>query len=58
MSFWPWRKPTILFLEFFLFRYASTVLDICKTNEDLNSYLRDVSQYTAQLGNQEGKYVL
>jgi hypothetical protein len=42
------------FSEEFLKKYASTVLDIDKTNKDLNSYLREVSQYTTQIGNQEG----
>lgn len=40
--------------EEFQKKYASTVLEVCKVNDDLNSYLKDVSQYTTQLGHQEG----
>ena len=29
-------------------------MDIYKINEELNSYLRDVTLFTAQLGNEEG----
>merc|ERR1711962_134358 len=40
--------------EDFQKKYAGTVLYICNINEDLNIFLRDVSSYTSQLGNQEG----
>ncbi len=35
-------------------RYASTVLEIHKMNEELNSQLRDIAEFTAQLGSEEG----
>jgi hypothetical protein len=36
-------------------RYASTVLEIHKMNEELNSQLRDIAEFTAQLGSEEGE---
>ena len=30
------------------FRYAGTVMEVYKVNEELNSQLREVSQFTAQ----------
>jgi hypothetical protein len=38
-------------------RYASTVLEIHKMNEELNSQLRDIAEFTAQLGSEEGELV-
>ncbi len=37
-------------------RYASTVLEIHKMNEELNSQLRDIAEFTAQLGSEEGQF--
>ncbi len=37
-------------------RYASTVLEIHKMNEELNSQLRDIAEFTAQLGSEEGEF--
>jgi len=43
-----------LISEDFQKKYAGTVLDIRRINEDLNSFLRDIDQYTTHLGNQQG----
>jgi hypothetical protein len=37
-------------------RYASTVLEVHKMNEELNSQLRDIAEFTAQLGSEEGQF--
>jgi len=44
----------VVISEDFQKKYAGTVLDICKINEDLNSHLKEISPFTSQLGNQEG----
>ena len=31
------------------FRYAGTVMDVCKVNEELNRHLEDVATFTAQV---------
>ena len=36
-------------------RYASTVMEVYKVNEELNSQLREVSQFTAQFSAEAGK---
>ena len=36
-------------------RYAGTVLEVYKVNEELNSQLREVSQFTAQFSAEAGK---
>lgn len=40
--------------EDFQRKYASTVLEVYKVNEELNKQLKDVSQYTAQFGTEAG----
>jgi hypothetical protein len=35
-------------------RYASTVLEVYKINEELNKQLKDMSLYTAQFGTEAG----
>ena len=37
------------------FRYAGTVMEVYKVNEELNSQLREVSQFTAQFSAEAGK---
>ena len=36
-------------------RYAGTVMEVYKVNEELNSQLREVSQFTAQFSAEAGK---
>ena len=38
-----------------LCRYAGTVMEVYKVNEELNSQLREVSQFTAQFSAEAGK---
>ena len=32
-----------------MFRYAGTVMDVCKVNQELNRHLEDVAAFTAQV---------
>jgi hypothetical protein len=56
------RNPGKMLLRFpmtvdaLFHRYASTVLEIHKMNEELNSQLRDIAEFTAQLGSEEGQF--
>ena len=43
-----------VFLIFFDFRYAGTVMDVCRVNEELNRHLEDVARFTAQFGDSPG----
>ena len=38
----------------FCVRYASTVMDIYKINEELNAHLADIAQFTPQFGDESG----
>ena len=45
---------SLLLLYPYLHRYASTVLEVYKINEELNKQLKDMSLYTAQFGTEAG----
>ena len=45
---------SLLLLYSYLLRYASTVLEVYKINEELNKQLKDMSLYTAQFGTEAG----
>ena len=45
---------SLLSLYPYLHRYASTVLEVYKINEELNKQLKDMSLYTAQFGTEAG----